>query len=56
MNPCGSPAIAAAKRVGRIAEAEIPQIGEPLAALAQQFELPPLIERELLPLPKIAAS
>ncbi len=42
---------AAAKRVGRLAEAEIPQLGEPIAALAQQFELPPLIERELLPVP-----
>ncbi|QJW94427.1 DUF362 domain-containing protein [Frigoriglobus tundricola] len=40
---------AAAKRVGRIAEAEIPQIGEPIAALAQAFEMPPLVERELLP-------
>jgi uncharacterized protein (DUF362 family) len=47
---------AAAKRVGRIAEAEIPQIGEPIAALAQKFEMPPLIERELLPLLKPAAS
>jgi uncharacterized protein (DUF362 family) len=47
---------AAAKRVGRLAEAEIPQLGEPIAALAQQFELPPLIERELLPVPKQAAS
>ena len=47
---------AAAKRVGRITEAEIPQIGEPIAALAQKFELPPLVERELLPVPKQAAS
>ena len=46
----------AAKRVGRILEAEIPQIGEPIASLAQKFELPPLIERELLPEPKQAAS
>jgi uncharacterized protein (DUF362 family) len=46
----------AARRVGRIAEAEIPQLGEPIAALAQKFEMPPLIERELLPLPKQAAS
>jgi uncharacterized protein (DUF362 family) len=48
--------MAALRRVGRIAEAEIPQLGEPIAALAQQFQLPPLIERELLPPPKHAAS
>jgi uncharacterized protein (DUF362 family) len=47
---------AAAKRLGRLSEAEIPQLGEPVAALAQKFELPPLIERELLPVPKQAAS
>ncbi len=47
---------AAAKRVGRIVEAEIPQLGEPIAALAQKFEMPPKIERELLPEPKQAAS
>jgi uncharacterized protein (DUF362 family) len=46
---------AAAKRIGRLAEAEIPQLGEPIAALAQKFEMPPLIERELLPVPKQAA-
>ena len=40
---------AAAKRVGRLAEAEIPQLGEAIAKLAQAFEMPPLIERELLP-------
>ncbi|VTR91426.1 Uncharacterized protein OS=Solibacter usitatus (strain Ellin6076) GN=Acid_1417 PE=4 SV=1: Prenyltrans_2: DUF362 [Gemmata massiliana] len=43
---------AAAKRVGRIVEAEIPQIGEPITAVATKFELPPLIDRELLPAPK----
>jgi len=47
---------AAAKRVGRLAEAEIPQIGEAIATLAQKFEMPPLIERELLPVLKQAAS
>jgi uncharacterized protein (DUF362 family) len=47
---------AAAKRIGRLAEAEIPQLGEPIAALAQQFELPPMIDRELLPVTKQAAS
>jgi uncharacterized protein (DUF362 family) len=48
--------LAALKRLGRLHEAEIPQIGEPIAALAQKFEMPPLIERELLPVPKQAAS
>lgn len=46
---------AAAKRIGRIAEAEIPQLGEPIAALAQKFELPPFIDRELFPVPKQTA-
>ena len=32
------------------------QIGEPIAALMQKFAMPPLIERELLPVPKQAAS
>jgi uncharacterized protein (DUF362 family) len=47
---------AAAKRVGRMLEPEIPQLGESIASLAQQFELPPLVDRELLPVPKQAAS
>src|SRR5947208_12387515 len=34
---------AAAKRVGRLAEAEIRQIGERIAALAQKFEMRPLV-------------
>ncbi len=46
---------AAAKRVGRIAEAEIPQLGEAIAAVATKFEMPPLVERELLPAPKQTA-
>ena len=46
---------AAAKRLGRLAEAEIPQLGEPIAALATQFELPPLVDRELFPAPKQTA-
>jgi uncharacterized protein (DUF362 family) len=48
--------LAAAKRLGRLAEQEIPQIGEKIAALVQKFELPPLIERELLPVPTPAAG
>ena len=47
---------AAAKRVGRLQEAEIPQLGEAIAKLARKFEMPPLVERELLPVPKQAAS
>jgi uncharacterized protein (DUF362 family) len=48
--------MAALKRVGRMNEAEIPQLGEPVAALAQKFEWPPLVERELMPETKQAAS
>jgi len=49
---------AAAKRIGRMAEAEIPQLGETIASLAQKFEWPPMIERELLAVsqPQPAAS
>jgi hypothetical protein len=36
------------KRLGRWNEAEIPQLGEPIDALATEFELPPLIDRQLL--------
>jgi uncharacterized protein (DUF362 family) len=43
---------AAAKRIGRLAEPEIPQLGEKISALAQKFALPPLVDRELLPEPK----
>ena len=46
---------AAAKRIGRMAEVEIAQLGEAIAALATTFELPPLVERELLPAPKQTA-
>jgi len=48
--------LGAQKRVGRLAEAEIPQVGEPVAAHAQQFEWPPQVEEQLIPVPKIAAS
>lgn len=34
-------------------EAEIPQLGEAIAALAQDFEMPPDIEKQLLPGPPI---
>ncbi len=46
---------AAAKRIGRIAEAEIQQLGEPIAALATKFEMPPMVDRELFPAPKQTA-
>jgi uncharacterized protein (DUF362 family) len=39
---------AALKRLGRLKEAEIPQLGEPIDALATAFELPPQVERNLL--------
>jgi uncharacterized protein (DUF362 family) len=38
------------KRLGRFKEAEIPQLGEPIEALAMEFELPPQIDRNLLSL------
>lgn len=41
------------KRLGRLAEAEIPQLGESIATLAQDFEMPPDIETQLLPGPPI---
>ena len=40
--------LAAIKRLGRIKEADIPQLGEPIAALATEFELPPQVEKNLL--------
>ncbi len=46
---------AAAKRIGRIAETEIQQLGEPIATVATKFELPPLVDRELFPAPKQTA-
>jgi uncharacterized protein (DUF362 family) len=43
--------LAAEKRLGQLREEQIPQVGEPIAALAQRFELPPKIEKQLLPEP-----
>jgi uncharacterized protein (DUF362 family) len=40
--------LGASKRLGRIKEAEIPQLGEAIADLATEFELPPLVESNLL--------
>jgi uncharacterized protein (DUF362 family) len=42
--------VGARLKLGRIAEADIPQLGEPIAKLAQVFELPPKIEKMLIPL------
>jgi uncharacterized protein (DUF362 family) len=39
------------KKLGRMAEAEIPQLGLPIAAKAQKFELPPKIEKHLIAKP-----
>jgi uncharacterized protein (DUF362 family) len=36
-------------KLGRVAEAEIQQIGEPIEKLAQAYEWPPKLERQLLP-------
>ena len=44
------------KRFGRIKESDIPQIGEPIEALATEFELPPQIEEHLLPAPATAGA
>lgn len=41
--------LAAQKRLGQLSEAAIPQLGEPIAALATRFELPPKIEKQLVP-------
>ena len=46
--------LGAHKRLGRVAEAEIPQIGEPIAKLAKFFEWPPKIEKQMLPETKTA--
>ena len=39
---------AAIKRLGRLRESDIPQVGESIAALATEFELPPQVEKNLL--------
>ena len=46
--------LGAHKKLGRIKEADIPQWGEPIAKLAQTWELPPKIEKQLLPETKSA--
>ncbi len=44
--------LAEQKRLGNMKEALIPQLGEPLAAVATQFEMPPEIEKQLVPVGK----
>jgi hypothetical protein len=46
--------LAAHKRLGNVREELIPQLGEPIAALATAFELPPKVEKQLLPQPQPA--
>ncbi|HUR55418.1 MAG TPA: DUF362 domain-containing protein, partial [Gemmataceae bacterium] len=46
---------AALKRLGRLKESDIPQLGESIASLATEFELPPKIEQHLIPVEKAAA-
>ena len=46
--------LGASRRLGRIKEAEIPQLGEPIAKLAQGWEWPPKVEKQLLPETKSA--
>ena len=46
--------LAAHKRLGHVRDAMIPQLGEPIAALAQAFALPPKVEKQLLPEPQPA--
>jgi uncharacterized protein (DUF362 family) len=46
--------LGALKKLGRIKEEEIQQLGEPIAKLAQMFELPPKIDKQLMPVTKTA--
>lgn len=44
--------LAEQKRLGHLRADLIPQVGEPIAAVAQAFELPPEIEKQLMPVGK----
>lgn len=46
--------LAAEKRLGLLREEMIPQLGVSIAELAQRFELPPKVEKQLLPEPQRA--
>jgi uncharacterized protein (DUF362 family) len=41
--------LGAQMKLGRLAEAEIPQVGEPIEKWAQAFEWPPQLEKHLMP-------
>jgi len=41
-------------KLGRVTAAEIPQIGEPIEKLAQVYEWPPKLEKQLLPVKGVA--
>jgi uncharacterized protein (DUF362 family) len=41
--------LGALKRLGRLKEADIPQLGEPVEALATAFEPPPQVDKQLIP-------
>jgi uncharacterized protein (DUF362 family) len=46
--------LGASRKLGRINEADIPQLGEPIAKHAKVFELPPKVDKQLLPATKTA--
>jgi uncharacterized protein (DUF362 family) len=48
--------LGAHKKLGRLFEAQIEQIGEPIAKFAQQFEMPPKIETMLMPVPAVGSK
>ena len=48
--------LAQAKRLGNLRVGLVPQIGEPIEAVATRFVLPPGIEKQLLPEPATAGS
>ena len=41
--------LGAEMKLGRVAEADIPQIGEPIEKCAQAYEWPPKLEKQLMP-------
>jgi hypothetical protein len=41
--------LGAQMKLGRVAEADIQQIGEPIEKLAQPYEWPPKLEKQLIP-------
>jgi uncharacterized protein (DUF362 family) len=49
-------ALAEQKRLGQLKESLIPQLGESITSLAQQFEMPPDIEKQLIPVEKLQTA